>query len=377
MNHALVSICIAFAASLGFGVRASATPIYHLIDLALPEWNISWSTGMNSSGQVTVHSNFNGKTLAYLYSGGTLTQLPLGTAKQGANAAGINDSGQIAGTYVTTNLIARAMTYSNGTLTDLGALPSNLNSGGLAINNLGQVAGYGFTSNGNPLAAVYSNGVFQSIGSFGSNFSAATGINNLGQVVGYSNTTTDGGAGHFFLYDGTMHDLGRGTATGINDSGQIIGNTIVVLGGAAFVYSGGVTHLLGTLQPSDTASFAHGIDSKGDIVGNSGTHVFDYTNASGHGFLYTSGKMYDLNSLLDSSKLHWTVNDGTAINDSGWIAGEGFYSVNDNTTGVYHPILLIPVPEPGGLPLLVVGGLTALAWTILRAEKNCASNVGR
>ena len=41
-----------------------------------------------------------------------------------------------------------------------------------------------------------------------------------------------------------------------------------------------------------------------------------------HAFLYTDGKMFDLNSLVDAS-VGWTLLGGTAINDSGQIAGVG------------------------------------------------------
>ena len=369
MKRLLVFSCFVFAAFFGYGATAGAAPIYHLIDLGLTQWNSSWSNGINNSGQVTVHSKFNGQTFNYVYSGGTLTQLPLGTAdpvNQGANVYGINDSGEVTGAYITASLKVRAMTYSNGVLTDIGALPTNPSSNGLAINNLGQVAGYGENSPGTSQAALFANGAVQLLSA---SRSEATGINNLGQVAFWSQVPNGGGTPYAFLYDGAMHNLGEGVTAGINDSGEIIG-TSPETPPIAWSYSGGAMHSLGTLS-GEPYSFAHGINDEGDIVGSSGPIVFDsvlHGDFGDLGFLYQGGKMYNLNNLLDSSKLHWSVIDGAAINDKGWIAGEGFFSVHDNTTGVIHPILLIPVPEPGGVILLFFGGLTAIAWMTLRRQ---------
>src|SRR5205823_6247890 len=58
-----------------------------------------------------------------------------------------------------------------------------------------------------------------------------------------------------------------------------------------------------------------------------------------HGFLYSNGVMSDLNLMVDGSAAGWVVSDGVAINDSGFITGEGF-----TPTGQTHAFLLTLVP---------------------------------
>jgi probable HAF family extracellular repeat protein len=108
----------------------------------------------------------------------------------GAQAYGINNRGDIVGTYVDSNNVQRGYLYSNGTSTTLnapaGVLPYNTQAFG--INDNGQIAGEIFLSGSNSQnvnAYVYSNGTFTTLSApFGSHTYYASGINNSGQVVG-------------------------------------------------------------------------------------------------------------------------------------------------------------------------------------------------
>ena len=58
-----------------------------------------------------------------------------------------------------------------------------------------------------------------------------------------------------------------------------------------------------------------------------------------HGFIYTHGRMYDLNTLLDSSSdPGWDIRVAYSINDSGVIVGWGVLG------GAYQAVVLTPVP---------------------------------
>jgi hypothetical protein len=64
--------------------------------------------------------------------------------------------------------------------------------------------------------------------------------------------------------------------------------------------------------------------------------------------------MRDLNNLIDPS-LDWELVSANAINDNGWITGHG--RINNQQ----HAFLLVPIPEPGTISLIVLGGI-GLLW---------------
>ena len=100
----------------------------------------------------------------------------------------------------------------------------------------------------------------------------------------------------------------------------------------AFLWKDGVKTDLGTLE-GDSTSDAHGINSKGQVVGSS------ENGPSSRGFLWENGKMFDLNTLVSpGSKLNLYF--PTIINDRGEIAGQG-----QLPNGDIHAFLLIPCDE--------------------------------
>ena len=147
----------------------------------------------------------------------------------------------------------------------------------------------------------------QDLGTFGGKGSIAFGINNSGQVVG--GAMTKSGDVHAFLWQASrgMLDLGTlggiGTiAFGINKSGQVVGKTTTQ-----------------TLQALDA-----------------------FLNVSGdeHAFLYSDGKMTDLNTMIDPAS-GWHLSSAAAINDQGQIVGSGI-----NKAGQSHAFLLTPDSSP-------------------------------
>ena len=251
------------------------------------------ASGINESGQVvgsesgTIPIGCGGP---FLYFGGITTNLnsllPANSGWVLGAASAINDSGQIVGVGVVAGGANHAFLYSGGSITDLGTLPGDAQSGAAAINDSGEVVGSSSSADGSVNHAfLYSGGIMTDLGTLGGCCSSATGINASGQVVGSS--TTASGDTHAFLYSGgIMTDLGTlGESTpgysiwanGINASGQIVGGFSSADGSVnhAFLYSGGVMTDLNSLLPANSAwvalVLASAINDSGQIVGNGTT----------------------------------------------------------------------------------------------------------
>ena len=195
------------------------------------------------------------------------------TLAPGTYAYGINDAGQIVGSY---GGASGGFLYSAGAYTAI-YVPSRTGTIAYGINNGGQVVGSynvggGYDQGGG--AFLYSDGVYTALNDpLSANFTEAYGINNAGQIVGlyYSSGL------HGFLFSGgvytTLDDplagIGGTIATGINDLGQIVGHYYDSDGYAhGFLYSGGVYTTLN--DPLAAGTLAYGINDAGQIVGSYG-----------------------------------------------------------------------------------------------------------
>src|SRR5262249_7166656 len=152
---------------------------------------------------------------------------PSAAALLGTEASGINDSGQVVGTYYGSSPAPHGFIYSNGAYTDLFA--GSGGTYGYRINDAGQVIGLyidnSHTSHGYIYS--YSNGTFTDLGGG----TDPLGINDAGQVFGISIDSSN--TQHSFFYsNGTFTDLAYPSAVktfvsswnAINDSGQVTGN---------------------------------------------------------------------------------------------------------------------------------------------------------
>ena len=154
------------------------------------------------------------------------------------------------------------------------------------------------------------------LGTLGGHDSFGWGINASGQVVGQAYTGADWSYNAFLYSNGTMTDLGPGTARGINDSGQVVGEGD---NGHAFLYTNGTMTDLGTLGSS--SSEANGINASGQVVGYSHTSILYQT----HAFLYSNGTMTDLGTLPGGSQSQANgINAGGQV--VGWSDRSGGYS---------------------------------------------------
>ena len=336
---------------------------YSLKDLGTLGGAGSEAYGINANGQVVGVSDLPGDAVqhAFLYSGGTMTDLGTLPGKTLSAANGINDLGQIVGTsYSYSNgeeVGDRAFLYSAGVMSDLGTL-GGLVSWGTGIDDSGRIVGQSYPRGSFADAFLYSDGVMSNLGTLGGEWgSDAYAINASGQVVGVAFTRD--GSQHPFLYSGgSMSDLGTlggsaGYAYGVNASGQVVGwaNTGGIGAQHAFLYSEGAMVDLGAL-PGGTWSLAAGINASAQVVGW----------GDGGAFVYEDGKMYDLSNLLDSSGTNWAIENASAINDAGQIAGFAY----DAATGAEHAVLLTPDAEVAGTVALLdfVGDATKVPVVI-------------
>ncbi len=294
----------------------------------------------------------------------------------GSQATGINDAGQIVGTYVDKNYADDGFLYTPGTcFTTLDDPTVSIYDGTQAngINNAGQIVGSygddnglnhgfvytaatGFTTLDAPNAADEAN-------ANGYNGTFASGINNAGQVVGgyvdnnnnsYGFLDTPGAGPLSFI---TLNDPAGSTGTfahGINDSGQVVGNYST----HGFLYTLGTGFTtLDDPQANTFATVVTGINNAGQAVG-----VYYDDNGVENGFLYTPGTGF---TTLDDPAATSGVFSGTrlgGINNAGQIVGS--YTDAD---GVYHGFIASPVPEAsttasfGVLLLMGAGGLLMTA----------------
>jgi probable HAF family extracellular repeat protein len=341
-------------------------PTYTLTDLGPMQITAapSGATALNNSAQVTgfYYDSTFGANRAFLWNNGTSTEF--GTLGGAASFGyGINGAGQVVGTSDASSSGGNsqsAFIWLNGKFT------SNLNAGvysvAYGINSAGDVVGYqvgtdsyirpiiwkGGTPAGaivlTPLPCPYP--VCQG---------EALAVNDLGQAAGWS--IVPGGTYHPVMWDSTGQPTDIGTLGGAsyNNQANAINNSGVVVGYSqldaqtvhAFVWQqGGAPQDLGVipgLDPNyanlaDNNSSAWGINSNGDIVGVSGYGTGIVTQGNGgRAFLYSSGTMYDLTSLLVPGT-NWKLEAAWAINDNGQIVGVGIGP--DQTE---HGFLLTPL----------------------------------
>jgi probable HAF family extracellular repeat protein len=176
------------------------------------------------------------------------------------------------------------------------------------INAYGLVVGYNVAPDTDGRRAFMYDGtrVFE-LGSFGGPWSAATAIDRCGHATGWAQTAD--GSSHAFLYDGTLHDLGKGEGTAIK-CGTVAGYAAVE--GNGFVYDG-------ALRPTGTLAGGAGtlpadINASGLVTGLAWT-----STGREHAFLYdsrTGGALRDLGTLGGPDSV------ARALNDAGQVVGQ-------------------------------------------------------
>ena len=214
-----------------------------------------------------------------------------------------------------------------------------------------------------PRAFFYRNGQLFDVGTLGGDWSYGLGINNAGQIVGISDTTAGPFHWEAFLYSNSKMQVIGGaqsvnfTPVAINDNGWITGTLAPPITespanggdaadptvpdpsnpGFAVLYVGGHLTNLGTLP--------HFTGSEGVSINNSGTIIGDLTGPSSGVFIYTGGRMFNLNNLVEGG---WTITEVGHINDAGQIAATG--TMPGST--VTYALLLAPTYGRHGASIL-------------------------
>jgi probable HAF family extracellular repeat protein len=341
--------CLAVLA--GSPLPASADLLYTMT--ILPEW--LKASAINNAGQLTGVMPVPGGSHAFLYTDGDVRDLGAlgGTRSFGY---GLSDNGMVTGDAAPPNRPGYAFLYANGTMRDLGTLPGGTSSIGLGVNDDGQVTGSATTSANDTHAILAGHGGMRDLGTLGGRFSYGSGINNAGHVVGASTFGEDASRRHaFFYHDGVMTDLGApggidSFAQGINDRDQVIGAVVDASEVAhTFIYTDGEVRMLGDFGGRYTGTWD--INNLGQVVGYS---TFTGDIDTRHGFLYTDGRMLDINALIDPA-LGWTVATAIGINDAQQIVGYACRMRDVCRPVRLDPITPPPVPEPGRLALWLAG----------------------
>lgn len=302
-----------------------------------------------------------------------ITRLPLASGYDSSQALDINNSGQIVGSLdVSANNSTRPALWQNGQVVDLGALLPANQQGGMAnqINDAGQVVGVnhsgaflytnsqmtslptlvayaaainasGLIAGGeqgiNPQACTVSNGNVTTLSNLGGASAGASDLNDAGQVVGYARTSV--GVLHAVRWlNGQITDLqasssSGGGASAINTGGQVVGYALVGSHTRALLWQNNSSVDLGTITGFLDSS-ANAINDAGQIVG---TCEVDKGNSSAdsHAFLWESGSLQDLNTLIDAQS-GWVLTEARGINRQGQIVGRGRFN------GTLQAFLLTP-----------------------------------
>ncbi len=363
------------------------TPRYYVFNLGAPLGGAAEAVGINDLGWISGGANLTGNNVvnAELWIGSPLDLGTLGGPNSNISWPNHTTKGEVVGISETaeknplgepwscfaffpsatpTGNVCVGFAWQDGVMT---ALPTLGGYDGYAagVNNKGQVVGWAENNIHDPTCnapgqilqfeAVIWGPKLTEITQLppypGDPDSAATAINDKGQVVGISGLCSNavGGASakHALLWEnGVPTDLGNigggawNTPIAINNHGQVVGfaNTSGDENGApspsAFIWSKatGIQEL--PALGEDSNAIAYDINEKGQAVGQS-------AGATLRAFLYESGKIFDLNALIQpDSSLYLTLAHG--INNHGEIAGTAL----DTATG--QTVAFLAVPSYGG-----------------------------
>ena len=314
---------------------------------------------MGSSGTTSTMQAF-----AWTQAGGIVNLQTVLKAKYGSSnvtasqATGVNASGQVVGLWTDTGSSNHAFLYAGGSIVDITSTPGNI-QGIAGINASGQFAGSyapGLTSYGFITTATQPSWTDLSSYGGGSNSGLVLAINNSGWVGGTGQGATTQAAeynGSWFLLPQIVSGTHQGRIWGMDNFGNSVGyqatsGTSGLRTAFYYNYNTNAITNLGYVG-SDTTSQARAINDSGTIVGLSGSRAM----ISGK----TSGTMQDLNRRF---VLYGRIEHGLELYRG--IRHRQFrrHRRAGTLNGVANAFLLTPVPEPATLLLAAIGVLGML-----------------
>ncbi len=311
--------------------QAAKPPHYHVAPVSSGQGETEWSA-INASGRVAGWGMFAGDQRAAVWADGVATPLD-STAGVDSQATALNGAGDVVGYTVSSDPYTWTPVKwgADGSVTKLTAGFAQA-AAATGINDAGQV-----TINDSGTAWLWHDGKLKQLPTLGGRLTDANAINAKGWITGMS--TTAGEVGHAFVYkNGTMTDIGTlglsADGRAINAKGHVAGVSYfgpTIASQHPFWWDGAALHDLGSL--GGKGALALGINAHDVVVGNSARKG----STIRHAFVYTDGRMYDLNTLLDASGAGWELVLASGVNDAGQIVGLGQFN------GAMQGFVLTPV----------------------------------
>jgi probable HAF family extracellular repeat protein len=257
-------------------------------------------------------------------------------------ARGINNAGQVVGSYVDTSNVEHGFLLAGGTYSPLD-VPAAASTQANGINDAGTVIGYSTTSGGATTGFVHAGPSYMGFSVPASSGTFAWGINNAGVQSGYfddlgggSHGFVSSGGGVYTPLDDPLGIAGSTVVYGINSAGQVVGAYIAGGVSHGFVWTAGSFVTLD--DPAGTfGTTAYGINDAGQVVGT-------YLDASGVNAFVESGGSF---TTLDDPLGLPGFTQAFGINNLGDIVG----SYVDASTGEIRGFEAVAA-EPASLAVL-------------------------
>ena len=332
-------------AGLVIASPAAASTEYTVTDLGTLGGIGSTAAGVNESGDVAGTSNTSwGEPHGFRWRDGVMAGIHA-MGGWGAEAFDVSDDGWVVGSAATSAGTWVAMYWFGADPHPVGTLGGGT-SQAFAINGEHVIVGRSTNAEGVFQAFRWEDGAIARLGGLADGASSeAWDVNDAGVIVGEA--TAAGGSVHAVRWnDGTVQDLGTPSpnfeatwARGINEDGTIVGGTQVANGGSLhpFVYSEGSWDAV-----TEVSGYADAVNASGQVVGTY------FTPAGEYAFLYENGVVTDLNDLLPEGS-GWELHAAVDINDAGQIVGQGTHN------GEGRGFLLSPVESSADLSISMSG----------------------
>lgn len=303
----LAAICALLAANAA-PAFAGGYAFTNLVLPGMPAGNTAQAYAINNSNQIVLESYdaSGAATYGLLYNTLSHTYSPLpsypGAVPGSIVVNGINDSGQLAGSYYppSTSGTYQAFLYSGGSFTNVTPAAYLTHATvGAGINNAGQIVADVALTGPFPNQGLLLSGGTSSMITVPGNITLAYGINNHGDIVGAygPGAVSYIGAVYGFVDNGgvfttiALPGVLQTSASGINDSGEIVGSSSNGTNTNGFVDIGGIFTTFDV--PGAVTTIPYGVNNLGQIVGS-------YTDASGatYAFLATPSAVPEPSALL-------------------------------------------------------------------------------